>query len=341
MSHQITDPTCQKLTRRSLMQLALASTPCVLAARSVEAQAQPSSAQTVFERLKGPMASITMAYNKDYSIDHGCLRGWVDYMCDQKVPVLFMTYGDSELYNLSEQEIEAVIRTVTTQASGRTLVCGGTPRGWTGQLVKFINRLEDSGVDAVSVHNYSQDEEEVYRALAQVAEQTRLPLLAYESKWSVGLVKRIAQLPQFVGMKCHAELYRYYDLIRATRNDNFGVLSAGQMKHFLFGNLIGSPAYLCPLTPFAPQVGAQFYAAMQQGDMAAARQVIYDYEEPLLKVTIPLGYPHAYKSALYLTGHYNTNVVRPPKLTNTMEQIKPLREFLERKGLLGQRAANG
>jgi dihydrodipicolinate synthase/N-acetylneuraminate lyase len=88
------------------------------------------------------------------------------------------------------------------------------------------------------------------------------------------------------------------------------------------------------LTPFAPQIGRQFYEALQRGDTSAARQVIFDYEEPLLKVTLKLGYPHAYKSALYLTGHYQTNEVRPPKLTNTAEQIQPLKEFLQRKGLV-------
>ena len=67
----------------------------------------------------------------------------------------------------------------------------------------------------------------------------------------------------------HAELYNYYDFIRETRGDDFQVLSAGQMKHFLFGYLIGSPAYLCPLTPFAPQVGMDFYDALQRNDIAA------------------------------------------------------------------------
>jgi len=83
----------------------------------------------VRDQMKGPMASITIPYNKDYSIDHGALRGWVDYMCEKKVPILFLTYGDSELYNLSEQEIEAVIRTVAGQARGRALVTGGTLHG--------------------------------------------------------------------------------------------------------------------------------------------------------------------------------------------------------------------
>ena len=280
------------------------------------------------------MASITVPYNKDYSIDHGSLRGWVDFMCENKAPILFQTYGDGELYNLNEQEIEAVIRTVAKQAKGRSLVIGGTPRGWTGQAVDFINRLEASGVDAVNVHVYSRNEDEIHRALLQVAEKTQLPLLAYESGFSLDLTKRIAKIPRMVGMKCHAELYNYYKFIRETKEHHFGILSAGQMKHFLFGYLIGSPAYLCPLTPFAPEIGLKFYQALVMGDIQEARKYIFNYEEPLLKTTRLLGYPNAYKSALYLTGHYKTNLMRPPKKTNSLSDIEPLREFLAIKGLL-------
>ena len=333
-----------RIDRRALLRTVAAGLPLALTGRlaamagegSAAAKTGDSAAMRVLDRLRGPMASITIPYQKDYSIDHGSLRSWVDFMCHAKAPILFLTYGDSELYNLTEPEIEAVIRTIAGQARGRSLVIGGTPRGWTGQMVDFINRLEDSGVDAVNVHPYSTDEEEIYRALSQVAERTRLPLLAYESNYSLGLVKRVARLPRFVGMKCHAELYRYYDFIRATRNDNFGVLSAGQMKHFLFGYLIGSPAYLCPLTPFAPQVGLMFYQALKAGDVPEARRIVYEYEETLLKVTIPLGYPHAYKSALYLTGRYKTNRMRPPKQTNTPAEIEPLRRYLTEKGILSK-----
>ena len=324
------------VNRRRFLQTSLAGTSLVLspgdvvsAAAEESRNANSTNEQKVLDRLQGPMASITIPYNKDYSIDHGSLRGWVDFMCEQKVPILFLTYGDSELYNLNEREIDAVIRTVAGQAKGRSLVVGGTPRGWTGQTVEFINRMEDSAVDAINVHLYSTAEEEIFRALSQVAEKTQLPLLAYESGWSVDLVKRIAEIPRMIGMKCHAELYKYYDFIRETRESKFAVLSAGQMKHFLFGYLVGSPAYLCPLTPCAPQVGLRFYTALKRGDVDAAKRVIFDYEEPLLKVTIPLGYPHAYKSELYLTGQYQTNLMRPPKKSNTMEEIEPLRKFLD------------
>ena len=299
--------------------------------RSTSDKTGDAASKSVLERMKGPIASITMPYNKDYSIDYGSLRNWVEFMCVNKVPILMLTYGDSELYNLTTNEIAKVIRTVADQARGRALVLGGTPKCWTGELVNFINSLEDSGVDAMSVHHYSRNEEEIERALSQVSEKTRLPLLAYESKWSVDLVKRVAKIPRFIGMKCHAELYAYYDMIRETKNDDFAVMSAGQMKHFLFGYLIGSTAYLCPLTPFAPKVGTAFYDALKKGDIPAARKFVYDYEEPLLKVTIPLGYPQAYKSELYLIGKYGTPLIRPPKKSNTVEELGPLREFIRSK----------
>ena len=161
-----------------------------------------------------------------------------------------------------------------------------------------------------------------------------MPLLAYENGASVAQIQRLAKIPGVVGVKCHAELYGYYDFIRATPRDRFAVLSAGQMKHFLFGYLIGSPAYLCPVTPFAPEIGLRFYDALRRGDLDQARAVIYEYEEPLLKVTIPLGYPNAYKSGLNLLGIYRTNHMRPPQRGNPAAQLAPLHAFLRSKGLL-------
>ena len=202
--------------------------------------------QKVLDRLKGPMASITIPYNKDFSVDHGSLRAWVDFMCEKKQPILFLTYGDSELGFLTEQEIEKVIRTVTGQARGRTLVIGGTGAWWTGRTVEFINRVADSGVDAINVHigELTRNEDELYDAFREIDERTEVPLLTYDREYSMDLMKRLAQLPKVIGDKCHEELYDYYMICRETREYNFAVLSAGLMQHFLFGYFAGSTAYL-------------------------------------------------------------------------------------------------
>ena len=289
----------------------------------------------VLLRLKGPMASITMPYNRDFSIDHGSLRAWVDFMCENKAPVLFMTHGDSELAFLSENEMEAVIRTVAAQARGRSLVLGGTGVWWTNRAIDFINRLEDSGVDAINVHmgRLTHNDDEIYNHLAEIDRRTETPLLISDTGFSVDLMTRVAQIPKLIGDKCHEELYRYHAFIRATREYDFSIVSAGQMKHFLFGYLIGSPAYLCPVTPFAPGIGVEFYKALEKHDFVRAREMTFKYEDPLLAITGPLGYPQCYKSLLYLKGIYKTTLVRPPRTSNTPEQLGPLREFMKQNGL--------
>ena len=330
--------------RRSFLKQMMVSTPllgCTAGLAGAAVAAAPSfqrneRCRKVLHRLKGPMASITMPYNKDFSIDHGSLRAWVDFMCEKGVPILFMTYGDSELGFLSENEMEAVIRTVTAQARGRSLVLGGTGIWWTKRTIDFVNRLEDSGVDAMNVHTgqLTKKDDEIFDYLAEIDRCTRLPLLISDSNYSVDLMKRLAQIPKLIGDKCHKELYGYHDFIRATHPYDFAIVSAGQMKHFLFGYLIGSPAYLCPLTPFAPQIGIEFHQAMEKNDIARAREMVFQYEDALLAVTIPLGYPHSYKSALYLKGLYSTTLVRPPRRSNTPEELGPLRKFMEQNNLL-------
>ncbi len=294
--------------------------------------------QGVLDRLKGPMASITIPYNTDFSIDYGSLRSWVEFMCEKKQPILFLTYGDSELGFLTEEEIEKVTRTVTDQARGRTLVIGGTGAWWTGRTIEFINRVADSGVDAINVHigDLARGEDEVYDAFRTIDARTEVPLLTVDRKYSLDLMKRLAQLPKVIGDKCHEELYNYYAFCRATKEYNFAVLSAGQMKHFLFGYFAGSAAYLCPAAPFAPEITLKFYRALTEGKYERARDIVYDFEEPLLEITGKLGYPHNYKSVLHLMGLYKTTLMRPPRRGNRLDELGELKAFLEKKGVLSR-----
>ena len=183
-------------------------------------------------RLRGPMVSVTIPFADDGAIDFSGLRRWVAFLCERRVPVLFMTLGDSELEFLTEAEIEAVTRTIVREAAGRTLVCGGTGPWATRQMIEFVKRMGDSGVDAMNLHFTPRiaAAEEYERAFAEVAATTEMPLLAYEvsGNFTLPLVKAIARLPTVIGMKCHDALYGYYDYARATRNDGFALLGPGR-----------------------------------------------------------------------------------------------------------------
>ncbi len=297
-------------------------------------------ASAVYRRLYGPQAAITIPFKANDEIDYEALRKWTDFICDNEdPPILFFTYGDGEIDVLTEEEIARVNLTVSRQAEGRALVVGATGPWWTGRMVDFIKRMEDGGLEAINLHfsHRIRREDQLLSAYERIADETSIPLLIYDDdQLPTGTIVRLAGVPQVAGVKSHASLYAFYEQVRRTRDAEFAVLGAGQMKQFLYGGQVGSPGYLCPIAPVAPRVSMRFYRAVEKRDWDTARAIVVDYEEPLLEATIPLRYPQAYKAMLYLAGHYPTHRVRPPRITPSVEALEDLRNFLQSRQIIGE-----
>lgn len=296
-----------------------------------------AKAASVYQRLHAPLAAITVPFKDDYSVDYDALSRWVDFICAGDPPVLFFTYGDGEVDALTEEEIARINLTVAKQARGRALVVGATGAWWTNRTIDFVKRMEDGGLDAINVHfsHRIRNIDQLFPAFEQIAEKTEIPLLVYDdSELPTSSIVKLSTIPQVAGVKSHANLYGFYDQVRQTRDTQFAVLGAGQMKQYLYGAQVGSPGYLCPLAPVAPGISQRFYRCVQSGDWDKAREIIFEYEEPLMKETIPLGYPQAYKAMLHLAGLYATNLVRPPRLTPPLSELAGLRSFLMAKEII-------
>ena len=330
-----------RLSRRGFLAGPVAATVLALQGRGRTAAAPVpmgpdarTGVDRIYRKLRGPVVPINIPLAKDYSVDYGNLRSYVDFLCENQAPVIFFTHGSSEFRSMSEHEIEKLCRTAAEQARGRALVIGGTGKWWTGKSIDFIRRLEDSGVDGINLHLFTKKPEEVYAAFAEVSSRTRLPLLGYDEDYSPDLVARLSTIPGVCGLKSHDALYRYHDFIRAVKDKKFVVIGGGQMRNFLYGYLIGSQGYLCAYAPFAPAIAFRFYRALERNDLDEARQVMFEYEDPLMKVARALGWSQTIKSILQIKGLFHTNLWRPPVPSHGPEQKKQLREFLVKKGLL-------
>ena len=189
-------------------------------------------------------------------------------------------------------------------------------------------------MDGINLHLFTTKPEEVYAAFAEVAGRTRLPLLGYDENYPADLVARLSTIPGVCGLKSHDALYRYHDFIRAVEGKKFVIVGGGQMRNFLFGYLIGSQGYLCAYAPFAPAIAFRFYHALERDDLDEARRVMFEYEDPLMKVAGGLGWGQSIKSILQIKGLFHTNLWRPPVPSHGPEPKKQLRQFLADKGLL-------
>lgn len=100
------------------------------------------------------------------------------------------------------------------------------------------------------------------------------------------------------------------------------------MKNFVLGYQIGSPAYLCTVAPFRPDIALGFYNELKYGNYKNAWQYVYKYEDQWLKDACETGWLQSIKSALKAHGLFPNNRLRSPRVTHTEEEYEKIKQSL-------------
>lgn len=298
----------------------------------------------VVERLKGPVVPINVCFTEDDEVDYAAMRKYVNWLCDQRVPVLLLTYGSSEFSMLGDEDIWRLTAEVAEVNAGRSAFIAST--GWWPPRIcrKFLQHADKVGADTVKVQinpwvmtNAPDKRGAFLRYYEQILDAAGVPLTLWCNSFGqtpvpVDAIAELAQRPNVVALKNDDDpFYYYYDLIRATRDFRFAVISGGQMRNFVFGYQLGSPAYLCTVAPFRPDIALEFYDVLTAGRYDDAWAMVFRYEEPWLKFASDLGWLETLKSAFTLYGLFPNNRMCPPcKGGHTEEQREQVRQALER-----------
>lgn len=290
----------------------------------------------VLERLKGPVVPLNICFHDDGTVDFDAVARYVDWLCSQGAPVLLLTYGSSEFASLSDDDIRRLTTVVAKANAGRSLFIAGTGF-WTPRVCReFLAYADDAGADAVKVHLHPflpKTREFVLGYYDRLRGASSIPLLLWgiaPNPIPVDVVAELARRPEIAGMKNDADqFYDYYDLIRATREAGFAVVSGGQMRNFAFGFQVGSPAYLCTVAPFRPDIALAFYRRLVEGRFGDAWQMVYRYEERWLKKAVEVGWLGAIKTALHLHGRYPNAIPCPPVPGLAPAQTEEVRVVLD------------
>jgi 4-hydroxy-tetrahydrodipicolinate synthase len=289
----------------------------------------------VTERLKGPVVPINVCFAEDDSVDYAATRRYANWLCEQKVPVLLLTYGSSEFASLRDEEIVRLTQELSQEIAGRALFIAAT--GWwcPQQTREFLQEAAQAGVDAVKVQIHPSlpvTRDVLVGYFDRIQDAADIPLLiwaAWPGPFPLDAVVELAKRPQVVGIKNDCDqFYTYYDVIRATAGEDFAVISGGQMRNFVFGYQLGSPAYLCTVAPFRPDVSLAFYRTLTARRYDEAWEMVFRYEEPWLKLAVKLDWLRSIKSALNLYGLHPNNHSRAPNVSHTAEQREQVRQCL-------------
>ena len=288
-----------------------------------------SRAQSVVGRIKGPVVPINICFNEDATVDFEAVRRYVGWLCENGVPVLLLTSGSSEYAYLSEEEVWRLTGEIAEVNAGRSLFIAAS--GWwkTTTCADYLKHADEVGADAVKIQPHSglpRDRDVQLAYFDRIQDASDIPLVLLDPPMSAAT--ELAQRPNIVGAKVHSHA-DYYTLTRATREEDFAVICAGQMRNMVFGHQLGSPAYLCPIAPFLPGVALEFFEQLEARSYDGALEFVFRYEEPWMAAAIEVGWLHAVKEAIRLRGLYPNNRLCPPQRATTQQQSVAVRTAVE------------
>jgi 5-dehydro-4-deoxyglucarate dehydratase len=298
------------------------------------------------KQLKGVFGFPVTPFKKDLSLDLDALARNVEEMVRHPFCALVAAGGTGEMYSMTPDEIEQVVRVTVQATNGRMPVVAGT--GFNAPMGSDIaRRVEKAGAQCLLVlpPYYSHAPErglfDFYRAIGQAS---GLPMMVYSRDWAVftpDMVARLADhVPTLAAWKDGQGDVRKYQRIIQFNGDRlawFGGLGDDCVPGYFAA---GVQAYTSSISNISPKVSLALAKAGMARDFATLDVLMKKYVHPLYALRERTkGYEvAAMKAAMEIIG-MPAGPVRPPLQNCSERDIADLHELMNQyAGMLDERA---
>ena len=275
-------------------------------------------------------------FRPDLSLDLDALAGNADEMASYSFCSLVAAGGTGELYSLTPDEAELVVRTTVDAVNGRMPVVAGT--GFNAALgADIARRAERAGAHAILVlppYYIASPEAGLFAYYKAIADATSLPVMVYSRDWAVFTPEMVARLvdliPTLVAWKDGQGDIRRLQRIMNYNGDRlawFGGLGDDCAPGYF---AIGVQAYTSSISNLLPQLSVDLAKAGLAHDFKQLNPLMKRYVHPLYALRERMkGYEvAAIKAAMEMLGK-RAGPVRPPLLNCTSEDLADLRRLME------------
>lgn len=286
--------------------------------------------------LSGVFGFPVTPFRKDFSLDLHALERNVDEMAAYPFCALVAAGGTGELYSLSPDEIEDVVKTCVQAASGRMPVVAGT--GFNTPLgVEIAKRAQKAGADcilALPPYYIGAPEDGLFVYYEAIGRATDLPLMIYSRDWAIFTPEMVARLtervPTLAAWKDGQGDTRRLQRIMEYNGDRlawFGGLGDDCVPSYF---AVGVQAYTSSISNIAPKLSLALAEAGMQRNFVRLNEIMKRYVNPLYALRErSRGYEVAViKQAMEMLG-MPAGPVRPPLMNCREKDIADLGKLMD------------
>ena len=276
--------------------------------------------------LTGVFGFPVTPFREDLSLDLDALGRNVDEMAAHPFCAMVAAGGTGELYSLTAEETEEVVRTSVDAAAGRMPIVAGT--GYNAAMgVDIAKRAAKAGAQCLLVlppYYSNAPEEGLFAYYEAIGKATDLPLMIYSRDWanfSPDQVARLAdRVPTLVAWKDGQGNGMRYSRIMQRVGDRLAWLGGLGDDCVPTYFAVGVQAYTSSISNISPKVSLALAKAGMAHDFAALSDLMTRFVNPLYALRERVkGYEVAVmKTAMEMMGK-PAGPVRPP-LENTRPQ---------------------
>lgn len=230
--------------------------------------------------FSGSIPALVTPFTDDGAFDEAAYRALIDWQIAEGSAALVPCGTTGEAATLTADEHFAIVRVCVDQTAGRVPVIAGAGSNDTAVAAANITRARDAGADAalmVPPYYNRPSQDGIYQHFARLAETSELPIVLYNvpgrtvTDIQPATVARIVNaFPKvFVAIKDASGAIARVSAHRDACGPDFIQLSGNDDMALAF-NAMGGRGCISVSANVAPRLCAEFQAACQSGDYAAA-----------------------------------------------------------------------
>ncbi|MDQ1196184.1 4-hydroxy-tetrahydrodipicolinate synthase [Agrobacterium sp. SORGH_AS 787] len=289
--------------------------------------------------FRGVYTVMITPLDRDGAVDLSALASFTDWQIKEGIHGLIPLGSTGEFLSLSEEERDAVARTVIETTAGRVPVLIGTGAEDTRECVRLSRKAEDMGADGVMIippFYCTPTNDELVEHYRTVAAAISIPIMVYNNPATANvdlkpeLVKRIAEIKGCDYIKeSTLEVTRVRDIIRLA-GDNMTVFG-GILGFESF--VMGAQGWVAVASNVAPGPMARIFELAADEKKFDEARALYLKWLPVIQAVGGQAYVAGSKSLLTHMG-FQAGTPLPPRLPLPAAQDAEMKQLVSDFGLV-------